>query len=260
MANSFDSDDGAAAEVHRSIVETAPIPLSNGDPQTSNGSSTPAPSDTPNSFDNFEINGDGVVQQSDANDAVLVGKHEMGVPVIEEQMSAVEREEVSLKCLTKCATEIQVIDGAELIDPSVLGNGNTNMKQQEFKERKEKKPRRRGGKARRNNEVLSCYPLERKMKKGLQYSREEMEALRFEKLEEQKIKWIEVYCGLEPTVREEYDGLAKLDKIHQEDSVQSFDFDFDPRLQFQKSANLGMLFLLLVLYILLYVRICCASN
>ncbi|KAL8479614.1 hypothetical protein ACS0TY_026492 [Phlomoides rotata] len=250
MANSFDSDGCGAGEVQRSVAETTLVPLYNGNPQSSQGSSDVAPADTANSFDDSENNGecgvDSHLQEpiSDADDAFLVDKHEMGVPVIEEPISAV-KQEVLVKCLKKCATEI---DGAELIELSVLESGKlksdgddtkTNMKLQELKDKKEKKPRRRGGKARKNNEVLNCYSLERKEKKGLQYSREEMVALRFEKLEEQKVKWIEVYCGLGTTVAEEYDRLAKLDKVQHEDSVPSFDFDFDPRLQFQKSANLG---------------------
>lgn len=39
------------------------------------------------------------------------------------------------------------------------------------------------------------------------YKRNELEALRFEGIEEQKKKWVEVYCGLIPVVQKEYDRL-----------------------------------------------------
>lgn len=40
------------------------------------------------------------------------------------------------------------------------------------------------------------------------YSRNELEALRFEGIEEQKKKWVEVYCGFDPVVQKEYDELV----------------------------------------------------
>lgn len=39
------------------------------------------------------------------------------------------------------------------------------------------------------------------------YSRNELEALRFEGIEEQKKKWVEIYCGFRPVVQKEYDAL-----------------------------------------------------
>ncbi|KAI3470123.1 hypothetical protein Pfo_026786 [Paulownia fortunei] len=259
MANSLDSNDGSAAEIQRSLIETTVEPPSHGKLRSSKGSGDFAPGDTSDAFDNSENNckhggvvpgqedtRHGVVQESDAYYFVLANKPKMDVLEIEEQTSAKKREEEQVQCSEKCALKIQVIEDTALIEHYLVGNGKfnndgdgtkRNRKRQETEEKKEKKPKRRGGKSRKNKDILNCYSVEKKEKKGHQYSREEMKALRFEELEEQKKRWVEVYCGLGPLVAQEYDGLVQLDEIHQKHSVPSF--DFDPRPQFQKSANLG---------------------
>ncbi|KAK6146295.1 hypothetical protein DH2020_020164 [Rehmannia glutinosa] len=256
MANSLDSYDSSAAESQRSLVETtveAPSYLL----QSSEVSGVFPPGHANDSSGNNR--GQGVfvtgqedtrhgvnVQESDAYDAVLSNEPKITVPEIVEETSAKKQEEEQVRCSEKCAHEIQVIEDTALVETSLLGNGKLNTdgdgskrywKRQETEEKKEKKSKRRGGKARKNKAILNFYSIENKEKKGQQYSRKEMEALRFEGLDEQKMRWVEVYCGLSPLVAQEYDGLVKLDKTHQEDSLPSF--DFDPRCQFKKSADLG---------------------
>ncbi|XP_031114238.1 uncharacterized protein LOC116017745 [Ipomoea triloba] len=76
-----------------------------------------------------------------------------------------------------------------------------------------------------------CDKLTKEDKKGF-YSRKELEALRFVSLEEQRKKWIEVYCGLGADVQKEYDGLLR--SIHQKQLV-----DFDPRRKFGKARHVS---------------------
>lgn len=104
---------------------------------------------------------------------------------------------------------------------------------QETEKRREKKPRRRRAKHRKNKETGNCVvAFEKKENKGFVYSRKEMEALRFEDLDGQKKKWLEVYCGLCPSEALEYDDL-----VNSDDNLEpSFCFDFDPRPQFQKAS------------------------
>lgn len=64
---------------------------------------------------------------------------------------------------------------------------------------------------------------EEEQKKRCAYSRKEMEALRFVNVEEQKKKWVEIYCGFGPSVTKEYDGLV--DCNHQK----HIRVNFDPR-------------------------------
>ncbi|PIN25494.1 hypothetical protein CDL12_01761 [Handroanthus impetiginosus] len=249
MADSLDSNDGGAAEFYGSHVPTTIEAPSHWKQQS--GDTVDASDHSGNSIKNAAygpVQEDifrGVVQESDVQDAGLANGQKAGVLEVEEQTTA-EKQEEQVKCSAKCSLEVQVIEDTKLIDPSLLGNwefnndrkdaGKSNGKRQETEEKKEKKSKRRGGKARKNKEILNYYSNEKKEKKGLQYSRKELEALRFEKMEEQKKKWVEVYCGFGPLVSQEYDGLVNLDKIHPKDSVPSF--DFDPRPQFLKSANM----------------------
>ncbi|XP_073153486.1 uncharacterized protein [Henckelia pumila] len=60
-----------------------------------------------------------------------------------------------------------------------------------------------------------------------------MEALRFEDLNGQQKKWLEVYCGLCPSVALKYDDL-----LHSDNNLEpAISFDFDPRPQFQKASS-----------------------
>ncbi|KAK4433794.1 hypothetical protein Salat_0542100 [Sesamum alatum] len=164
-------------------------------------------------------------------ESIFANKRKMGVGV---QETAKKQDE--------CGLNIQVIDDTALIDPSLVGNEKIERNVQESE--KEKKPKRRGGKARRKKEAMNARvetqaALEKKGKKRLvvEYSRKEMEALRFKDLDDQKKKWAEVYSGLGAFVAQEYDGLLNSVNIHQKQRVPGF--DFDPRSRFQKSANLG---------------------
>ncbi|KAH6770305.1 hypothetical protein C2S52_015108 [Perilla frutescens var. hirtella] len=241
MANSLNSDGGDAASLHRTSTDTALEAPPHINLQFSNGSGSFHADAAANSTSNSvavtveETTRDGVVQECDGYDAVLSGNAETGAGGVEEQ----KQEGVHANCSEKCATETQMIEHAEPIGPPIIGDrkvdddndSNMNMKQQEPKG---KRPRRRGGKARKYHEVSDCYPNVRREKKGRMYSREELEALRFEKVEEQKKKWVEVYCGLDPVVVAEYD---ELERAREKDRMPSF--NFDPRPQFQKLANLG---------------------
>ncbi|KAL1544906.1 hypothetical protein AAHA92_21697 [Salvia divinorum] len=236
-ANSLNSAGRDAAAVHRSFVDT-PVegpPHSLSTLQSSNGSGNfteEADNSTIISASipvEESIHSD-VVQVSGSHEAVLSNIAEIGAMGTDEK----EHKEVQVNCSTKCAREVRTIDPTELINNDENGS-KKNWKQQEPKE---KKPRRRGGKCRRNNSgLMNCYPIERREKKGLMYSRGELEALRFDMLEEQKKKWFEIYCRLGPAVVDEYDGLLKLNTAREKDSIPGF--DFDPRPQFQKYANLG---------------------
>lgn len=64
-------------------------------------------------------------------------------------------------------------------------------------------------------------------RKRIVYLREEIEGLRFLGFEEQKKKWIEVYCGLGSDVCKEYDCLVSCKNDDQENYV-----NFDPRVLF----------------------------
>ncbi|GFQ06391.1 gem-associated protein 2 [Phtheirospermum japonicum] len=246
VANSLYSNDGStAADVRPSLTETTVEPPSRQlQPPKGSGEDTTDAFDLVNnsaqsvSIPGQEINAEGAFQQSFD---VFANKSTISVPEIDEQTPADEQDEAQARCSTKCAIEFQVIDDTLLIDSPLLGNAKLNngvdgTQRQEIENKKAKRPRRRGGKARKNKVILEIYPIVNKEKKGHQYSRHEMEVLRFDELDEQKKRWVEVYCGLSPLVQEEYDGLVELCKTRKEDSVPSF--DFDPRLQFQKSADL----------------------
>ncbi|KAG6433366.1 hypothetical protein SASPL_104977 [Salvia splendens] len=224
VVNSLNPDGRAAAAVHRSFfdtpVESTPHSLTTLQSSNRSGNFT-------EEADNSSIISASIpVEEIINNDVVQDSGAQIGAARAEEK----EHEEVRVNCSTKCVSEVPTIDHTEFSN-----NDKRNWKQQEAKE---KKPRRRGGKCRRNNSgLVSCYPVERREKKGLMYSRGELEALRFDMIDEQKKKWFEIYCRLGAAVVDEYDGLLKLDTAREKDSVPGF--DFDPRPQFQKYANLG---------------------
>ncbi|KAK4420226.1 hypothetical protein Salat_2435600 [Sesamum alatum] len=254
MANSLGSTDGSAAKIEPGLVEATIEAPSPGRLQSSEESGGCTPGDTADAFYDSGNNGKhfpeqedtrpGVVQEPDAYDTDLPNKPKMGEPEIEEDTAKIQEEE-QVRCSEKCALKIPVIEDTAFIEGSLLGNGKfdgdgngseRNRKREETKEKKEKKHKRRGGRARKNRDILNCTSNE-KNEKRLQYSRKEMEALRFQELEDQKKKWVEVYCGFGQQVAQEYDGLVELAKIHQKHGVPSF--DFDPRPQFLKLANSG---------------------
>ncbi|CAA0839376.1 spliceosome protein-related [Striga hermonthica] len=201
-ANPSYSNDGGATDVRRSLVGTTVEALS---PELQSADAL----DPENNSDHRAF-----LPAHESNEgAVFEGDNPM-ISVLEKVggASGDHQEQVHVMCSEKCALKSQT---------------------------GRKRPRRRGGNARKNRAVLNCYPIEIKEKKGHWYSRKEMEVLRFQGVEEQKKRWVEVYCGLGPLVQQEYDGLVKSEKTRQEDSFPSFDFDFDPRSQFQKSADLS---------------------
>ncbi|KAL3635017.1 hypothetical protein CASFOL_022071 [Castilleja foliolosa] len=240
------NDGSAAADVQPSLDEiTVESPSHQLQPPKVSVEDTTGVSDPVNNSAQYvlipelEINPDGAFQQSAD---IFDDKSTISVPEIDEQNSASKQDEVQARCSTECAIELQVADDTAITDSPLLGNailnsgGDGTQRYKETENKKVKKPRRRGGKARKNRAILEIYPIVNREKKGYQYSRNEMELLRFDGLDEQKKRWAEVYCGLSPLVREEYDGLIQLCKTRKEDSVPSF--DFDPRPRFQKSADL----------------------
>ncbi|KAK6122890.1 hypothetical protein DH2020_043356 [Rehmannia glutinosa] len=156
-----------------------------------------------------------VVQESDACDAILPNDPKIGVTEIQE--FAAKHEERQVQYSGKRALQILVIDDTAVIETSRIGIGKFDRNRQEIKkEKKKKKPKRRDVKAWKRKENVeegnhSHVSVEKKGKKRLNlvYSREEMEALRFEGLEDQKRKWVEVYCELGALVAQEYDGLMR---------------------------------------------------
>ncbi|XP_019175314.1 PREDICTED: gem-associated protein 2-like [Ipomoea nil] len=111
---------------------------------------------------------------------------------------------------------------------SEIGNGNNGAS----KEKKRNKPSRKGRAAVVEEVRQDCGKLTKEDKKGF-YSRKELEAMRFVSLEEQKKKWIEVYCGLGADVQKEYDGLLR--SIHQKQPL----VDFDPRRKSGKARHVS---------------------
>ncbi|KAL4591241.1 hypothetical protein LXL04_004197 [Taraxacum kok-saghyz] len=140
---------------------------------------------------------------------------------------------------TKCSnsSQIEVID--EVKEEHIVGlGGNSNMN--EAKEgKKEKRPRRRGKKLKTHlvhdfERQTVCDCDKRGDRARVVYINEEMEALRYAGMDEQKKKWTEAYCRLGPDAAKEYDSLIS--------SVQSLEdgnyVNFDPRPQFaNKNGN-----------------------
>ncbi|XP_075523689.1 uncharacterized protein LOC142556222 isoform X1 [Primulina tabacum] len=136
-------------------------------------------------------------------------------------------------------SEIQepIEEDAGLIGPPPLiisgkfGDDDTEENILETEKKRGKKPR---AKHRKNKDTINgIMTFEKKEKKGLVYSRMEMEELRFEDLHGQKKKWLEVYCGLCPSVALEYDDLVNSDN----NLEPAISFDFDPRPQFQMAPT-----------------------
>lgn len=129
------------------------------------------------------------------------------------------------------SSQTEVIDEGK--EEQIVGMGG-NSKKNEVKEgKKEKRPRRRG-------KVSKTHPIhdfERQSvcdcdKRGdrprVMYIKEEMEALRHVRMDEQKKKWIEAYCGLLPDVAKEYDSLIPSGHSNEDGNY----VNFDPRPQF----------------------------
>ncbi|XP_062107741.1 uncharacterized protein LOC133818725 [Humulus lupulus] len=117
----------------------------------------------------------------------------------------------------RCSLEIQVVDETALIGPvsvpklgwkmelvapskSSKGHVNKNRKEDFLEKVVRGSPRRHKG---RKNVALKKGDRSKRM-----YSREEMEALRFVNIVEQRKMWKDVHTGLGPIVRKEYDCLV----------------------------------------------------
>ncbi|KAK3022845.1 hypothetical protein RJ639_046990 [Escallonia herrerae] len=108
-------------------------------------------------------------------------------------------------------------------------NGDQKNVKQEMDGKNEKRSRKRGGKGRKKRMVEAQNGFQKKGSGSEHvYSMKEMEALRFVNVDEQRKKWIEVYCGLGPAVVGEYDGLVDCNYQKQ------FEVNFDPRQQFRR--------------------------
>ncbi|GAV69941.1 SIP1 domain-containing protein, partial [Cephalotus follicularis] len=164
----------------------------------------------------------------------------------------------------RCSLKYQVIDDTALIESvpvSVTGNGNvkeagvvgfadegTERKEkknekQEVVGKKAKRSRRKAKEAKRDLETSKRNPnlnnfVEvqnggRKNGDGnkVMYSREEMEAMRFIDIVEQRKSWKGIYTGLAPAVKKEYDELAS--SHHQK----KIPLKFDPWQQFGRKEE-----------------------
>ncbi|KAK2990657.1 hypothetical protein RJ640_007791 [Escallonia rubra] len=108
-------------------------------------------------------------------------------------------------------------------------NGDQKNVKQEMDGKNEKRSRKRGGKGRKKRMVEAQNGFQKKGSGSEHvYSMKEMEALRFVNVDEQRKKWIEVYCGLGPAIAGEYDGLVDCNYQKQ------FEVNFDPRQQFRR--------------------------
>ncbi|XP_051118118.1 uncharacterized protein LOC127242581 [Andrographis paniculata] len=172
------------------------------------------------------------LHSSDGNHALLQeGVVEKPEPAVAEAQEIPKKHEGGQ---VQCELKIQVIDDTALIEHSAAANTTKEVV------KVEKKPKRRVRKSRKKKDALERAAGEKKGKESTSpaamYSRKEMEALRFECLEDQKRKWIEVYCALGPSVAEEYDALVDSANNHHKNCVANL--NFDPRPPIQNSANL----------------------
>ncbi|CAN4120974.1 unnamed protein product [Withania somnifera] len=92
----------------------------------------------------------------------------------------------------RCSLKIEVIDDTAMID---VCSADKN-------------------KLRRNRKKNNHEEEKRNVPKTKVYSRKELENLRFVGMEEQRKMWVEVYCGLDPTVQKEYDALCPRLYLH----------------------------------------------
>nr|XP_016492640.1 PREDICTED: uncharacterized protein LOC107812126 [Nicotiana tabacum] len=120
----------------------------------------------------------------------------------------------------RCSLKIEVIDDTAMIDISQGGKSRTVDKR--FKSRTNKKKKnanhqveKENGekmvarKAKEKNVLISDGCNRKGGEEKMVYRRKELEKLRFIGIEEQRKKWDEVYCGLDDTVKKEYDGLLQ---------------------------------------------------
>ncbi|WCJ41436.1 spliceosome protein-related [Euphorbia peplus] len=154
--------------------------------------------------------------------------------------------------------KVEVIDDTVLIDTvPVLKNGNGCVKnaqrngkkneKQEADGKKAKRPRRKGKDGRKDlgsSDVVKKMPFvgngfngrngngEKNWSDKRKYTREEMEALRFVNIVEQRNLWSAVYAGLGDVVMKEYKDLAC------SRNQKNFQLNCDPSQRFGKKANI----------------------
>ncbi|XP_071698756.1 uncharacterized protein [Rutidosis leptorrhynchoides] len=109
---------------------------------------------------------------------------------------------------------------------------NEGKQEQNGGSKKEKRPRKRGKGMKKN--VINDFERQsvcdcdiRGDRARVAYVREELEGLRYAGVEEQRKKWIGVYCGLGSAVCKEYDNIVGT-KHDEEDNL----VNFDPRTRF----------------------------
>ncbi|KAL8245592.1 hypothetical protein R6Q59_011850 [Mikania micrantha] len=152
-------------------------------------------------------------------------------------------EVTSLISVDQIGEELVQIDAAQIADsinepiddrkPEQHVGFTEGLKRNEKTEiKKEKRPRKRGkGLKKHLNDDFErqtvCDCDKRGDRARVVYFREEIESLRYVGMEQQKKKWIEVYCGLGSAVAKEYDNL--FGSKHDEEGNY---VNFDPRSQF----------------------------
>lgn len=135
------------------------------------------------------------------------------------------------------SSKTEVIGGGK--SEQIVGVGGKSNRNEVKEGKKEKRPRKRG----KGMKTHLIHDFERQSvcdcdKRGdrarVVYINESMEALRYTAMDEQKKKWIEVYCGLGPDAAKEYDSLTGFAHATEEGNY----VNFDPRPQFaNKTGN-----------------------
>lgn len=114
----------------------------------------------------------------------------------------------------RSSLKIEVIDDTALIEPIVgprIVNGKKNHSKEDVEGKNAKRTRRKGkGKKTESEKVEGSAQVDWRSGDGTKtmYSREEMEALRFVGVAEQRKLWREIYSGLGPSVAREYMSLV----------------------------------------------------
>ncbi|KVH90908.1 Survival motor neuron interacting protein 1 [Cynara cardunculus var. scolymus] len=149
---------------------------------------------------------------------------------VEQGQELVPKDETHLINLSDSPNQTIILDDSSRIEAIDEGKEEQNVKKEG---KKEKRVRKRGKGLKKNLNSNSIHDFERQNvcdcdRRGdrarVRYIREDMEALRYSRMDDQKKKWIEVYCGLGSVVAKEYDGLGG--SVHDEEENY---VNFDPR-------------------------------
>lgn len=155
--------------------------------------------------------------------------HQIDDSHVEQRQTLIQKDDTQVTYFSN-SSQIESID-EDKQKQTVELVGGLNMKEKN-EGKKEKKPRKRGKGLKKDlshdfERQTVCDCDKRGDRARVMYSREEIEDLRYVGMEEQKKKWIEVYCRLGSSVAMEYDNLTGSKHGQDENYV-----NFDPRPQF----------------------------